>query len=259
MKFSFVIPTMNSDLYLNECLKSLDAQTYKNIEVIIVDKNSTDNTHDIIEKFTNLNTKIFEQVDSSPEKAVALGFKKSTGDYIQFLGSDDLLQNNDVLQKLSEKININDELIYCNYSQINQSGDLVKSINVNFDYNELLNYGNLVCATSFLFNKSLFKKYGFDGKEGFDLHLMLRFGKLYNPTKVNLYYSYFRVHNQSHSGNFKKNLRNIKYDYEISRSHGGSFFNNYTFRYYTVLILKSLKLLWIAELKRNISWKYKNF
>ena len=79
MKFSFVIPTMNSDLYLNDCLKSLDAQTYKNIEVIIVDKNSVDNTHDIIKKFTNLNIKIFEQVDSSPEKAVALGFKKSTG------------------------------------------------------------------------------------------------------------------------------------------------------------------------------------
>jgi glycosyltransferase involved in cell wall biosynthesis len=259
MKFSFVIPTMNSDLYLNDCLRSLDSQTYKNIELIIVDKNSTDNTHNIIKKYKKLNIKLFQQIDNNPENAVALGFKKCTGDFIQFLGSDDLLQNNEVLQKLSEKISINDHLVYCDYSQINKHGVTIKNINVKFIYDELLNSHNNVCATSFLFNISLFNKHGFDGMEGFDLHLMLRFGKLYNLKKVDLYYSYFRVHNQSHSGNFEKNLRNIKYDYNISRSHGGTFLNNYSLRYHIVLILKFLKLLWIANLKRKIIWRYKNF
>ena len=99
MKFSFVIPTMNSDLYLNDCLRSLDSQTYKNIELIIVDKNSTDNTHNIIKNYKDLNVRLFQQIDNNPENAVALGFKKCTRDFIQFLGSDDLLQNNEVLQK----------------------------------------------------------------------------------------------------------------------------------------------------------------
>src|SRR3989344_687806 len=51
---SVIIPTKNSEKFLEACLKSIKNQTYKNIEIIVVDNNSTDKTNDIARKYTNL-------------------------------------------------------------------------------------------------------------------------------------------------------------------------------------------------------------
>ena len=169
LKYSFIIPTFNSDRYLIDCLDSLQNQSYKNIEVIIVDKSSKDRTLEIINSYNNLNIKIFNQIDH----AVALGFKKSSGDFIQFLGSDDFLFDKDTLNKLNKKITIEDMLVCCNYCKINEKGKIIEKIITNFNYKKLLNFGNEICATSFLLNRKLFDIHGFDGLEGFDLHLML--------------------------------------------------------------------------------------
>lgn len=258
-KYSFIIPTLNSEKYLNDCLNSLSLQTYKNIEIIIVDKSSTDKTLEIASSYTDLDIKIYTQRDNNPENAVAYGFKKSCGNFIQFLGSDDYLYDNNVLEILNNQINENDMLLCCDYCKINEQGEIIDKINTKFDYEKLLNKGNEVCATSFLINKKLFEIHDFDSLEGFDLHLMLRFGKNYNVKKLNLLYSCFRVHNQSHSGNFQKNLRNIQLDYKISMNHGGFFLNKYFIRYFIINALDKLNLLWIARLKRNFNWKLKNF
>ena len=72
-----------------------------------------------------------------------------------------------------------------------------------FNYEKLLNNHNFISATSFLVNKEYFKIW-FDGNEGFDLDLILRFGKNTKPKKLNIFHSAFRVHGKSHSGNFYK-------------------------------------------------------
>ncbi len=257
LKYSFIIPTFNSDRYLIDCLDSLQNQSYKNIEVIIVDKSSKDRTLEIINSYNNLNIKIFDQIDHNPENAVALGFKKSSGDFIQFLGSDDFLFDKDTLNKLNKKITIEDMLVCCNYCKINEKGKIIEKIITNFNYKKLLNFGNDICATSFLLNRKLFDIHGFDGLEGFDLHLMLRFGNNYLVKKVNIYYSCFRIHDQSHSGNFKKNLRNIRLDYKISMSHDGFKYNKYAQRLLIINVLSKFNLLWIANVKRFINWKLK--
>ena len=51
IKFSVIIPTYNTSKYIEECLKNIIATKYKNLEVIIIDDSSTDNTYEIVNRF----------------------------------------------------------------------------------------------------------------------------------------------------------------------------------------------------------------
>lgn len=81
---SVVIPTRNSEKFLGNCLESIKKQTYKNIEIIIVDNNSTDKTKEIAARYTKL---VFNR---SPERSAQRNFgaSKSKGDYLLFIDSD---------------------------------------------------------------------------------------------------------------------------------------------------------------------------
>lgn len=81
---SVIIPTRNSAQFLNRCLQSIKNQTYKNIEIIVVDNNSTDNTKEIAKKYTKL---VFNK---GPERSAQRnwGAKQSKGEYLLFIDSD---------------------------------------------------------------------------------------------------------------------------------------------------------------------------
>ena len=87
---SVVIPTYNSEKYIERCLRSIKNQTYKNIEIIVVDKFSKDKTIEIAKKYTK---KIFK---TGPERTVQknLGIKNSDGKYLMFIDSDMYLEEN---------------------------------------------------------------------------------------------------------------------------------------------------------------------
>jgi glycosyltransferase involved in cell wall biosynthesis len=91
-----IVPCYNQGLFLREAIKSLLRQTYPNWECIIIDDGSTDNSLDIaldIQK-TDSRIKVFHQNNSGVSKARNAGILKSTGELIQFLDADDLLQYN---------------------------------------------------------------------------------------------------------------------------------------------------------------------
>jgi glycosyltransferase involved in cell wall biosynthesis len=81
---SVIIPTKNSAEFLENCLKSIKSQTYKNIEMIVVDNNSSDNTKEIALKYTKL---VFNK---GPERSAQRNFgaSKSKGEYLLFIDSD---------------------------------------------------------------------------------------------------------------------------------------------------------------------------
>ena len=96
---SVIISTKNSGKNLNQCLESIKNQTYKNIEIIIVDNNSIDNTKAIARQYTQ---KVF---DYGPERSSQrnYGAKKSSGNYFLFIDSDMELGQN-VVKECVEKI-----------------------------------------------------------------------------------------------------------------------------------------------------------
>lgn len=114
-KISVVIPVYNSEKYLKKCLDSLLSQTIDNLEIIVVNDGSTDNSELILNeylgKYNNL-IKVFNQKNSGQAAARNLGISKASGEYIAFVDSDDYVENT-AYQKAYECAVKNDFDIVC--------------------------------------------------------------------------------------------------------------------------------------------------
>lgn len=85
---SVIVPTKNSGKFISKCLESVKNQTYKNIEIIVVDNHSTDKTKEISEKF---GAKVYQK---GPERSaqVNYGVEKASGDFVYKIDSDFVLE-----------------------------------------------------------------------------------------------------------------------------------------------------------------------
>lgn len=93
---SVIVINYNNREYLDKCLISLSNQTLKELEVIIVDDGSTDESIEVIESYveSNSNFKLIKQINKGPGNARNTGIDHSTGQYIAFLDSDDFINPN---------------------------------------------------------------------------------------------------------------------------------------------------------------------
>ena len=89
LKISIITPTFNSEKYLERCIKSIQSQDYNNIEHIIIDGDSTDETRNIIKKYQNNKTILISEKDDGIWDAMNKGLKIASGDIVCFLNSDD--------------------------------------------------------------------------------------------------------------------------------------------------------------------------
>lgn len=96
MLISIVIPVYNAESFLSNCLESVVNQTYKDIEIIIVNDGSTDKSQEIIDKYKKIysNIRAFKQKNLGVSSARNFGVEQSVGKYILFLDSDDWLDKN---------------------------------------------------------------------------------------------------------------------------------------------------------------------
>lgn len=97
-KVSVIIPVYNTEQYIVKCLESVINQTYKDIEIIIVNDGSTDNSEKVILKFveTHKNIKYIYQENKKQGAARNTGLKNATGKYVMFVDSDDYLPENSI-------------------------------------------------------------------------------------------------------------------------------------------------------------------
>ncbi len=95
-KVSVIIPAYNAEKYLRECLDSVLNQTYKNVELIIVNDGSQDGTKDILEEYKSRysNVQVIHTENGGVSRARNIGLEHADSDYIMFLDSDDLLVSN---------------------------------------------------------------------------------------------------------------------------------------------------------------------
>lgn len=101
---SIIVPVYNRSNIIENCYRSLVSQTYNDIEIIFVDDGSTDNSLDIMKKFDDKRVVIVSQKNYGPSKAREKGFKKSRGEYICFVDSDDTIDK-DYIYKLVMAMN----------------------------------------------------------------------------------------------------------------------------------------------------------
>lgn len=108
IKFSLIVPVYNSELYVDECIRSVLCQTYTNFEMILVDDGSTDGSGEICDKWSEVDARVivFHQKNRGAAAARNSGIRKATGEYLIFLDSDDWWLTDSVLKEFSEKLEI---------------------------------------------------------------------------------------------------------------------------------------------------------
>lgn len=147
-KVSVIIPVYNSEQYLKECIESIRDQTYKNVEIVIVDDGSTDSTKEIIEVYLKIDERIsaFYQDNKGPAQARNNGMTHSVGDYFLFFDSDDIL-NHDTIQKMVDIIEKeNADIVMGNYITVNHEGKFIEEINITDIERVILENGVKECS-----------------------------------------------------------------------------------------------------------------
>ena len=116
---SIVVPVYNSRLYIQHTLDSLDAQTYKNFEIVFIDDGSTDRTIDLLIEYKNKrnNVSIYQQVNSGVSAARNKGIELSSGDFVTFLDSDDSYSSNYLEKMILRLQETNSDIVYCGYNE----------------------------------------------------------------------------------------------------------------------------------------------
>lgn len=162
-KISIIVPIYNVEKYLGECLDSLINQTYTNLEMILVNDGSTDNSLEIAQEYSlkDSRIKLFSKTNGGLSDARNFGLKQATGDYIGFLDSDDKVFNNiyEVLLKLIKENN--SDMSMCSYLRSDEEYDKNEIIVNTFEIKDIYNDIILDKINAHVWDK-LFKKNVFD-------------------------------------------------------------------------------------------------
>ncbi|MFH1985710.1 MAG: glycosyltransferase [Pseudomonadota bacterium] len=101
IKVSVVIPTYNCEKFLQKAINSVLSQTYSNIEIIVVDDGSTDNTKEMVNNIESNILRYYYQDNSGPGSARNHGIEKALGSYISFLDADDYFHPENIEYKIN--------------------------------------------------------------------------------------------------------------------------------------------------------------
>ena len=167
---SVIVPIYNVEKYLKRCIDSIITQTYKNLEIILVDDGSQDNCGNICDSYSAKDTriKVIHKVNGGLSDARNAGIDVATGQYIAFVDSDDYVASNMYEILLDTIIKNNADLSICDFCSVSESGDItLKEPSVIEDgtysgekllENKLLteNYWHWVVAWNKLYKKSIF-------------------------------------------------------------------------------------------------------
>lgn len=141
IKVSVIVPVYNTEPYLERCLNSIINQSFKDIELIIVNDNSTDNSSNIIKSFMDKYNNI-RYIDNKENKGVSNcrneAIKVSNGEYILFVDSDDYLEKNMIETMYKEAANNDLDIAICGYFLDYEDENTQNKI-INLDENRIYN------------------------------------------------------------------------------------------------------------------------
>ena len=127
-KISIIIPVYNVELYIEECLESVVNQTYKNLEIILIDDGSTDNSGKICDKYAKLDSriKVIHKKNGGAASAKNIGLKNITGEYVTFVDSDDFLDLKCIENKVSILENENADIVQSKFINLFKDTEVIE-------------------------------------------------------------------------------------------------------------------------------------
>jgi glycosyltransferase involved in cell wall biosynthesis len=220
MKISIITVCYNTEATIEETINSVVAQTYKNIEYIIIDGNSKDATVSILNKHEALITNWISEPDKGLYDAMNKGIQMATGDVIGLINSDDLFCDELAIEKVMNVFNSNPHLdsVYADLFYVEQSNtDAIVRRWVTGEQKKF-KYGWHPAHPTFYIKKEVYNKYGLfnlDFKLAADFEIMLRFLEKYKISTYYLQESFVKMRlggatNQSLKNIYNQNVECIK-------------------------------------------------
>lgn len=212
-KISIIVPIYNVEQYLRKCIYSLINQTYKNLEIILINDGSSDNSGLICDEYAKKDDriKVIHKENEGVSVARNIGLDIATGEYIFFIDSDDYLNTNAILILFDNLKKYDADISMCEYIRVYDYNYKEKTIkedikiykniealeklyNDTFTFHE--NYGLFISPGSKLYKKKLFENIRYPiGKfyeDGATIYKVLYNAKKIVHTNLILYYYYQR-------------------------------------------------------------------
>ena len=174
MKVSVIVPVYNTEKYLEKCLDSLVNQTLKDIEIIVVNDGTKDNSQKIIDKYKKKykNIKSYIKENGGLSDARNFGIEKASGDYLSFIDSDDYVSTNMYEKMYNKAISGNFDIVVCDFNYIYEDSDVIKcsSSKINGDTTNIkkVMFDNFPAVWNKIYKKKLLKDIRFKKKVWFE-------------------------------------------------------------------------------------------
>ena len=170
MKISVIVPVYNVENYLEKCLNSLVNQTLEEIEILVINDGSTDDSQKIIDEFQKKfpqKIKAFSKENGGLSDARNFGIDRATGNFLAFVDSDDYVSENMLQEMYDLAIKNEAELVICNLQKVDEHGNVTQKLTQIPNFSEKIdmekNFSVFSDLSYFACNK-IFKRELFDGK-----------------------------------------------------------------------------------------------
>lgn len=255
---SVIIPCYNSEKFVAEAIDSVLAQTHKNIEIIVVEDGSTDNSLAVLKRYETVDNITVLQHENGVNKGVSttrkLGVTQAKGSFIAFLDADDIFKPEKLEKQLNlfqlypEVVLVHSKATLLNTTDIVFKNEFNYAIkNTPYDFQKQPNWltGNHICNSSVLVKTELIHKYDFSIKQAFQFEdwllwsLLSNEGPFYFQDEALLEY---RVHEDSATSALINNQ--IKSYYSKME---------YLFNFFTLSTTQEMKTQILGELKTTMT------
>lgn len=227
VKLSLVTITYNAEKTIQQCIDSVARQTYKNVEYIVIDGNSSDSTPEIIRQNKSHIHYFKSEADDGIYDAMNKGIMKSTGDVVGLLNADDYFANENVLSEIAASFaQSNADLLYADLDYVNHMGKVIRKWRSGNYFQGKFNWGWMPPHPTFYAKRKMFEQLGlYNSTYGTaaDYELMLRFMHLNKPS---VFYLNKVIVNMKQGGisnrNFQNRIQAWKYDFRAMANNNVS-------------------------------------
>lgn len=160
---SVIIPVYNAEQFLKRCLNSVVRQTYSNIEILLVNDGSSDNSGAICDEYAINDQRVIviHKENAGPSKAREDGINQSKGGYLIFVDADDYIDSN-MIEKMISVVDQGFDIVQCGFRKVNVNEKLIEIIKlkptvVKGQKECAIHYASQKNTTNFLWNR-IYKK-----------------------------------------------------------------------------------------------------